>query len=125
MGLAVAAFVLVAGSMTLWFRRIQRVDIPRDRRAFVACWLAGALLGVVALIQGPGWVGGTLAGIAIAAGALFSTLVYISPQKVAGHAIQVGERLRDFTALDEHGDEFSTADVAGKPVLLKFFRGHW
>jgi peroxiredoxin len=33
--------------------------------------------------------------------------------------------LRDFTALDEHGREFALASTAGRPLLLKFFRGHW
>jgi hypothetical protein len=123
--LGVVAFLLVAGAMTLWARRIRRVQIPTDRRGFVACWVSGAALGIVALTQGAGWVGGIPAGIAAVAGIFFSALVYISPQKVADNAIQVGERLRGFTALDENGTVFSIASVAGKPVLLKFFRGHW
>jgi hypothetical protein len=123
--LGVAAFILVAGSMALWFQRMKRVQIPEDRRGFVACWVGGATLGILALIQGAGWVGGIPAGVAAGAGIFFSVLVYISPQKVADNAIRVGERLRGFTALDENGNDFSIASVAGRPVLLKFFRGHW
>ena len=119
------AFALVAGSMALWFRRMGRVQIPTDRRGFVACWAGGAVLGVLALSQGAGWVGGIPAGIATLAGTLFSVLVYISPQKVAEDAVRVGESLRAFTAPDENGADFSIASAAGKPVLLKFFRGHW
>jgi hypothetical protein len=111
--------------MALWAQRIRRVQIPTDRRGFVACWFGGAALGILALTQGAGWVGGIPAGIAALAGAFFSVLVYISPQEVADNAVRVGETLRDFTAPDENGDDFSTASVAGKPVLLKFFRGHW
>jgi peroxiredoxin len=37
----------------------------------------------------------------------------------------VGETLRDFSALDENGERFELASTAGRPVLLKFFRGHW
>jgi hypothetical protein len=111
--------------MALWAQRIKRVQIPADRRGFVACWVGGAALGILALTQGAGWVGGIPAGIAAVAGTFFSALVYISPQKVADNAVQVGESLRGFTALDENGDDFSIASVAGKPVLLKFFRGHW
>lgn len=123
--LGVVSFLLVAGSMALWARRIRQVRIPTDRRGFVACWVGGAALGVLALAQGPGWVGGVPAGLAAVAGIFFSALVYISPQRVAEDAIRVGESLRGFTAPDENGDEFSIASVAGKPVLLKFFRGHW
>ena len=101
------------------------MQIPADRRAFVACWLVGAALGVLALVQGAGWIGGALAGIAAIAGTVFSALVYVSPQKVAADAIRVGERLRDFTALDENGNAFAIATFSGKPLLLKFFRGHW
>ncbi len=123
--LGILAFLLVAGSMALWFRKINSVEIPEDRRLYVACWAGGAALGVVALTQGAGWVGGIPAGIAALAGGFFSLLVLISPQKVADNAIRVGEKLREFTALDENGDEFSIASVSGKPILLKFFRGHW
>lgn len=123
--LGVLAFLLVAGPMALWAQRIKRVQIPTDRRGFVACWLGGAALGILALTQGAGWVGGIPAGIAAVAGIFFSALVYVSPQRVADNAVQVGESLRDFTALDENGDDFSIASVAGKPLLLKFFRGHW
>jgi hypothetical protein len=123
--LGFVAFALVAGSMALWFRRIQSVRIPANRLGFVACWAGGAVLGVIALSQGAGYLGGLAAGIAAVAGAFFSVLVYVSPQKVADDAVQVGESLRAFTALDENGADFSSASVAGKPVLLKFFRGHW
>ena len=123
--LGILAFLLVAGSMALWTRRIRNVEIPKDRRAFVACWVGGAVLGIIALIQGAGWIGGTLAGVAALAGTFFSALVLASPQKAADDAIQVGESLRQFSAIDENGEEFSLAGLADKPVLLKFFRGHW
>jgi len=123
--LGLLAFLLVAGSMSLWFIRIKRVAIPRDRRGFVASWLLGAGLGIFALTEGAGWLGGIPGSIAAFAGIFFSVLVYISPQKVADGAVRVGERLRDFTAIDENDNEFSTASIAGKPLLLKFFRGHW
>ena len=63
--------------------------------------------------------------LAVLAGSFFCLLVFISPQKVADDAIAVGERLREFTAQDANGEVFSMSSVAGKPVLLKFFRGHW
>lgn len=123
--LGVFAFLLVAGSMALWFRRMKSVSIPMDRRGFVACWIGGAGLGIFALTEGAGWIGGIPATLAVLAGTLFSGLVLVSPQKVADHVIRVGESLREFTAPDENGDDFAIASLSGKPVLLKFFRGHW
>ena len=124
-GFGIIAFALVAGSMALGFQRIQSVQIPEDRRLFVASWAAGGALGVFALSQSPGWIGGIPAGVAAFAGIFFTVLYFISPQKVAENAIRVGEPLRDFTATDENGDEFAISSTAGKPALLKFFRGHW
>jgi hypothetical protein len=123
--LGIVAFLLVAGSMTLWFQRIKSVRIPKDRRGFVATWLFAAALGVYALTADPGWLAGIAAGIATFAGLLFTALFFISPQKVGDDAIRVGESLRDFSARDEDGNEFAMATTAGSPVLLKFFRGHW
>lgn len=123
--LGVLAFLLVAGSMALWFLRIQRVDIPTDRRAWVGSWLLGAALGIAALVAGAGWMGGIPATLAVVAGLLFSGLVFVSRQRVADDAIRVGDMLRPFTALDDGGEAFSIASTTGRPLLLKFFRGHW
>lgn len=119
------AFLLVVGSMALWFKLIQSVRIPKDRRGFVASWLLAAGLGIFALTAEPGWVGGVLASVAVLAGLLFTVLYFISAQRTAENVIRVGERLRDFVAIDETGSDFALASTAGKPVLLKFFRGHW
>ncbi len=123
--LGILAFLMLAGSMAIWFRKIQTVQIPENRGVFVATWAISGLLGVTALVQGVGWIGGIPAGIAAVCGILFSVLFFISPQKVGSDAIQVGARLPAFSAPDEHGETFESTSIAGKPVLLKFFRGHW
>jgi len=119
------ALLLLIGSMAVWFQRIKSVQIPEDRSGFVAIWLVAAGLGIYALTLEPGWLGGVPASFSVFGGLLFFALFFISPQKVAEDVIRIGERLRDFTALDEDGNEFAIASTAGKPVLLKFFRGHW
>ena len=123
--LGIVALLLVAGAFALWGLRIKRVQIPRNRGGFVACWAGGAALGIFALTQAPGWLGGVPAAIATGAGIFFSVLVFVSPQRVADNVVKVGESLRGFAAPDENGDEFSITSVAGRPVILKFFRGHW
>ncbi len=123
--LAALAFLLAAATTALWFRRARQVRIPADRRGFVAAWLAAVALGAAALALGAGWAGRLLAGIAILAGGVLTGTIAVSRQRAAPDAIRVGEKLREFTATDEHGRPFSLADLAGRPVLLKFFRGHW
>jgi hypothetical protein len=123
--LGLLALLLVAGAAVAWFRLALAVRLPENRTGFVAAWAGGALLGLVALLQGPGWAGGIPAGLALFAGALLVGLVAISPQQAADDAIRVGEKLRDFSAPDDSGARFALASSAGRPLLLKFFRGHW
>ena len=44
---------------------------------------------------------------------------------VAVNAIRIGDTIPAFSALDENGELFESKTLAGKPALIKFFRGHW
>jgi threonine dehydrogenase-like Zn-dependent dehydrogenase len=123
--LGLVALLLVGTAAALWFVRAMDVRLPRDRTGFVAAWAGGALLGVVALVGGTGWLGGMAAALAVLGGAFLTFTVSISRQQVAQGAIRVGATLPDVSAPDENGEVFELSRVAGKPVLLKFFRGHW
>ena len=37
----------------------------------------------------------------------------------------VGTPLPEFSAIDANDAPFRSADLRGRPVLIKFFRGHW
>jgi hypothetical protein len=121
----VAGLVLIAASGTLWFRAAAGVRLPKSRSAYVAVWLGGVALGVIALASGVGWIGGLAAGLSILGGSFLALTVAISRQRAGSGAVSVGAKLPDFSALDENGDSFELASVMGRPLLLKFFRGHW
>ena len=123
--LGIASLGVVAISLLLWFRALRQVAIPENRAVYVASWLVAAGLGVAALLGEPGWLGGILAGFGTAASLMFLFTVAIGGQKVADGAIRVGASIPDFTATDEHGQTFDSQSLAGHPVLIKFFRGHW
>ena len=123
--LGFAGLILVVGAMVPWLRRMRDVRIPENRTPFVTAWLAGAALGLASLVSGPGWPGGIAAALALVAGVFPSIFVAISAQQVAPNAIRVGGKLPDFGAPDETGARFEIASTVGKPLLLKFFRGHW
>ena len=123
--LAYLALLLAVGSTIFWFRLAQSVRLPENSAGFVIVWTASLLLGVAALALGAGWIGGIPAGLAVFLAIFFLFTTMIGPQQVAPDAIAVGEALRDFSALDENGERFELASTAGRPVLLKFFRGHW
>ena len=87
--------------------------------------MIGALMGVVALSSGGGWLVGIPATLAVLGGLFFTLSVGISAQRVASDVITVGSMLPEFTAQDENGEPFSSASLTGNPVLIKFFRAHW
>ena len=98
--LGVLALVVAAATVALWFRQIGQVDIPEDRTTYVIFFLSAAALGIGASVA-------------------------ISRQEVAANAIRVGDSIPVFSALDENGEVFESKTLAGKPALIKFFRGHW
>jgi hypothetical protein len=71
------------------------------------------------------WFGGVTATLAILIGSFFPFTVAISRQEVAANAIRVGDSIPVFSALDENGEVFESKTLAGRPALIKFFRGHW
>jgi hypothetical protein len=123
--LGILALLVISGSTARWFQLALAVRLPEERSVFVVAWAVGTLLGIAALSHGAGWSGGIPAGLAVFVGAFMLFTAAIGPQRVAADAVQVGERLRDFSAPDENGAIFELASTSGHPVLLKFFRGHW
>ena len=123
--LGFASLGVIVLSVHFWIRALKRVEIPENRGFFVAAWVGAGALGVAALLGEPGWLGGIPAAFSVFASLFFVGTVAIGGQKVAGDAIRVGATIPDFTATDEHGTTFDSRSLAGHPVLIKFFRGHW
>lgn len=120
-----AGFAVFVVATLLWARAARDVRLPADRTGYVLAWLASALLGAGAFYLGVGWLAGVPSGLAVFGGLFLCLLVAISAQEVAANAIRVGEKLRAFSAPDEHGAPFELPEAAGHAILLKFFRGHW
>lgn len=122
-GFVAATLVFIEG--VYWLVLMQRVRIPKDRRAFVAVSGLAALLGITAFILDTGVAGGTAAGLAVAGGVAFLALSGASGQPAVTPAVAVGGLVIDFSATDDEGRPFDLASLRGTPFLLKFFRGHW
>jgi hypothetical protein len=116
---------IAAGLFAYWSRLMNRVAVPEKRGGYLAAMGLAVVLGVAALVQGAGWIGGIPAVFAILAGGMFLALRLQSSQAATTPAVSVGERILDFSAADENGEPFALSSLAGKPYLLKFFRGHW
>jgi hypothetical protein len=123
--LGFAALTLAVGTVALWSRQIDAVAIPENRTLFVALFLCAAGLGIAAFIMGTRWFGGLAAFVGIFLGAFLPLTMAISRQEVTLEAIQVGDTIPHFTAVNEHGQPFDSNLLQGQLLLIKFFRAHW
>jgi cytochrome oxidase Cu insertion factor (SCO1/SenC/PrrC family) len=123
--LAIAAFTLIAIAIGLWVRLIARVEIDEGRRLPSMMVVSAFVLGLIALSQSPGLFGGILAGATVAVAAVAFLLQALASQSGQSPAFAVGDALPSFSALDDRGEPFDLARLNGRPILMKFFRGHW
>ncbi len=123
--MAMLGFCLFAANWSFYWGTIQAVAVPLRPRAFQLANVVAVVLASLALTNEPGALGAILAAIVIPGGAmtLYLTMASAMPERVA--AVDVGQRILDFEAVDADGNKFSSASLAGRPYLLKFFRGHW
>ncbi len=123
LGIAAGLWTLIVGAR--WWQRMQQVRLPANARAYVLGLGIAMALGIGAIVQGPGLAGGIGAATALLGGLLFFALLAASGQRSGPPAVAVGRPVVDFTATDDTGGAFALARLRGRPVLLKFFRGHW
>ncbi len=121
--LALFALLLVVGATVAWSWCAWRVRIPHNRLGFVAAWSLGTLLAAIVLVNGAPGTG--LAVTALILGGVILALYASAPQRTAAQAIAVGDAMPAFRAEAGDGTVVDSADYAGQPLLLKFFRGHW
>ena len=104
---------------------IARVELGQKRWVVNALFASSLALGAFALAQSPSTPGFVLAATTVAFSALYFVLLSVSGQSNQIPAVAIGSRIPDFTALDHNGEPFSLSSLDGKPILMKFFRGHW
>ncbi|MBW2243643.1 MAG: hypothetical protein JRH01_16795 [Deltaproteobacteria bacterium] len=123
--LALLGAALLGGALFFWFRMMN--DVALEGRRWIPLSMVGAsvLLAIATFSGDAGLLANILAGTTAALGAGFLFLAVLSPQSKQRPAIELGNPLPDFAAPDENGQPFAISSVAGKPILLKFFRGHW
>ena len=123
--LGIASLLMVAGSGAWWFRLMHQVAI-RGRRGLVLTAMGVALTGaLISLSWHPGWIGGLAALLALLGSSLFLALAGLSRQERRHPAVSVGDPMPAFESVDAEGLPWSSGVLAGRPYLLKFFRGHW
>ena len=79
----------------------------------------------LAFYEGTGVADGVLAGVSLFFCSAFVILAIFASQSRQEATVSVGKPILEFAALDQNGDRFDLACLRGRPILLKFFRGHW
>ena len=123
--LGIASLLLAGGTLALWWRRLTAVRLPDARTGSFVAWGLALAFGFAAFFHAPGWIAGTAAALGIALGAMFLVLGALSRQEAREPAVAEGGAMLEFAATADSGDAFSSQSLAGRPYLLKFFRGHW
>lgn len=123
--LALLSLLLAVGCTMVWFNRAENVALPENRAFFIVIWLSAVALAITAIVKKAGWLGRIAALPAIVIGLFFPFTVSISEQILPPGAIQVGQTIPNFSAPDDRGQVFDSAQLRGNPVLIKFFRAHW
>lgn len=128
MGLLSAVITLV--TWIAYFARVPSGNVP-VRPVFSVLAQSGALALAVASVVWPSgggwWMVVDLAGAGLGAmgATLFLWLLTQRRTPVGELRVQVGDRLLPFEVATDTGTPLSTEQLAGRRVLLKFFRGHW
>jgi len=123
--LAGLSFGLIASAFVLFQRFIARVEVGRRRWLVNTLAAAAIVSAIAAFAQGVGILGGLISGLSLLLGAAYFGLLALAGQSNQPPAFAIGSPLPGFTAPDETGATFDLASLAGRPVLMKFFRGHW
>ena len=128
---ALAGFAIVMTSLTLYFSTIPRGTVPVKVSGLTVKLILGVALALVGLFLG--MTGAASAGALVyilSALTIFfgGFILWVLPQRhtpLGDIKVAVGDPILPFEALTITGAPFNSADLAGKRVLFKFFRGGW
>ena len=123
--LGILSLSLFAVAIALWVRFMTTVALEGRRAFLYVLYVAGIAVGAATLMRDPGWVGGTMATIAIAGGIVWVILGLLAGQSKQRPNLVLGEPIPVFSAPDHENQTFEIESLRGHPVLIKLFRGHW
>ncbi len=117
--------LLVFGTLSYWVVALVRVRVPANVMPVRAILALGGLACLVASFssQPAALLTFELSGFSLAL--LFLCLDRIAPMPRQSPNIAVGSPALAFSARAAKGGIFDLEIPPGRPILLKFFRGHW
>lgn len=131
LGLALISFVLVVGTWVAYMATVPSGKVPERPVAHLIALSVGVGLALAAIAlavgKGAGLVALVLAitAMPLMMSGLFVYLLSLRKTPVGDIRVAVGDALPAFTSTTDAGQPFTSAELGGQRVLLKFFRGHW
>ncbi len=123
--LALLGFGLVMGVTFQYFTTIAKETVPEDVRVYEVLFAVSGALAVAAVVVEPA-AGPIILGALTVPLAGFLVWLLAQRRTPDGALIaRVGEPMPPLRALDHEGRPVDLADLRGRRVLFKFFRGSW
>ena len=127
---ATGSFLLVAVFTVSYFSKVAEAKLTKEIGLIVSQFLVGLGMAVGSIVFA--WHHGVLGAAVIAPASLAITtsglLLFLLSQRktpVGDLKVKVGDTLLPFSATTAEGAPFDSADLSGRRILLKFFRGGW
>jgi len=130
-GIAVGGLAVVLGTWVEYLSTIPRGTVPARPVGSMALQCVGIVLAVSAIVLD--FEGGEALSFAVTApavmalmmGSTFFWLLSIRKTPIGDLRVEVGDSLLAFDSITSEGTAFHTDQLAGRRILLKFFRGGW
>lgn len=123
--LALLGLGLTFASWGVYMAAIARERVPPRPLGHVAAQVGALAASLVAIVVGPSIATIAAAVLTVPLAALFLFLLSQAPVPDATIRVAVGQPLLAFSAQTSEGASWSTEQLRGRRVLLKFFRGAW
>ena len=129
--MALAGVVVVMGSWISYVVTIPRNKVPVRPSGWIFMQCLGIGLAIAAILLRDQSSGMAVAAVIIPAffammmGLIFLWLLTQRRTPIGQIKVNVGDKLLPFEATTSEGVRFHTDELAGKRVLMKFFRGGW
>lgn len=129
--LSISSLVVVMATWITYLRTIPIMKVPVKPTGMIVLHYVGIGVGTLAMILN--FRDGELFSLIVFVPALFAVmmgiafLVFYAQRKtpIGDLKVNVGDKLLPFSATTSEGTAFDSSELAGKRILLKFFRGAW
>lgn len=129
--LASVGFLSVLVGWVTYMATIPKGNVPERPVGTLILTVGGAVIAIVAIAfsfqdgGSPGVAVGVPAALALTLGPTFPFLLSLRKTPVGNIKVKVGDSLLPFSTQTSDGSAFQTDELAGRRILLKFFRGGW